>query len=181
MAIQILIKYTITDNNINEADHLLCEYNIELIKLYGLGVIKPNHHYSTHVGNCACNFGPLHNFWTFLFENLNKVLKSFKANNHAKGELKTTFFKEFQHTCETSHIICTLHANPAKALGSDTAQIMQKATHEEHGMVTGLAALCQDLNENSMDAGLDYSLSPQHYENILSMETYQLVTCALNA
>ncbi|KIO00297.1 hypothetical protein M404DRAFT_29676 [Pisolithus tinctorius Marx 270] len=148
MAIRILIKHAITDDDIDKADRLLHEYNIELIKLYGSGVIKPNHHYSTHVGNCACNFGPLHDFWTFLFECLNK---------------------EFQHTCETSRIICTLCANPAK-----------KAIHEEHGTVTGLAALCQDLNENSMD-GLAYSLSPWHHENILSMETYQLIARALNA
>ncbi|KIO10550.1 hypothetical protein M404DRAFT_21461 [Pisolithus tinctorius Marx 270] len=169
MAIQILIKCTITDNDIDKANRLLHEYNIELIKLYGSGLIKPNHHYSMHIGNCAHNFGPLHDFWTFLFKHLNKVLKSFKANNHAKGKLETTFFKEFQCMCETSCIICTLHANPAK-----------KATHEECGTVTGLAALCQDLDENSMD-GLAYSLSPWHHENILSMETYQLIACALDA
>jgi len=51
------------------------------------------------------NFRPLHDFWTFLFERLNKVLKSFKANNHANGELETTFFKEFHRTCEASRVV----------------------------------------------------------------------------
>ncbi|KAG1722490.1 uncharacterized protein EDB91DRAFT_1240213 [Suillus paluster] len=37
-------------------------------KLYGSAAIKPNHHYATHITNCVRNFGPLHNFWTFLFE-----------------------------------------------------------------------------------------------------------------
>ncbi|KAI6029294.1 hypothetical protein BKA83DRAFT_4047631, partial [Pisolithus microcarpus] len=75
------------------------------ILLYGTGIIKPNHHYATHVADCTCNFGPLHDFWTFLFERLNKVLKSFKANNHSNGELETTFFKEFHRTCETSRLV----------------------------------------------------------------------------
>ena len=33
MAIRILIKRTIVDDNIDEADWLLCEYNTELIKV----------------------------------------------------------------------------------------------------------------------------------------------------
>ncbi|KAG2125159.1 hypothetical protein DEU56DRAFT_707052, partial [Suillus clintonianus] len=69
--------------------------------LYSLNVIKPNHHYATHIASFVCNFGPLHDFWTFLFERLNKVLKSFKTNNHANGELETMFFSEFHQTCES--------------------------------------------------------------------------------
>lgn len=179
MAIRILIKRTITDDDIDEAHRLLCEYNVELIKLYGSGVIKPNHHYSIHIADCVRNFGPLHDFWTFLFERLNKVLKSFKANNHANGEIETTFFKEFHRMCETSRVICALRANPVKSLSSDAARIMQKATHEERGTVAGLAALCQDLDEISADAGLTYALSPRHQESVLSMETYRLLAHTL--
>ncbi|KAG2119425.1 hypothetical protein DEU56DRAFT_747229, partial [Suillus clintonianus] len=75
-------------------------------QLYGSSSIKPNHHYATHVSECARNFGPLHNFWTFLFEHLNKVLKSYKTNNHGNGELETTFFREFQRTCQTNRMVC---------------------------------------------------------------------------
>jgi len=38
-----------------------------------------------------------------------------------------------------------------KSLGSEAAQIMQKATHEERGTVAGLGALCQDLDKTSAD------------------------------
>src|SRR5713101_5522290 len=62
------------------------------MQLYSSGIIKPNHHYVTHVSECVQNFGPLHNFWMFLYERLNKVLKSFKTNNHGQGKLETTFF-----------------------------------------------------------------------------------------
>ncbi|KAG1727964.1 uncharacterized protein EDB91DRAFT_1239467 [Suillus paluster] len=74
-------------------------------KLYGSSVSKPNHHYATHVADCTHNFGSLNNFWMFLFERLNKVLKSFKTNNHADGELETTFFREFQRTCQTGRLV----------------------------------------------------------------------------
>ncbi|KIN96500.1 hypothetical protein M404DRAFT_33209 [Pisolithus tinctorius Marx 270] len=179
MAIRILIKHTITNHDIDTADDLLQEYSRDLIKLYGSAVMKPNHHYATHVGDCACNFGPLHNFWTFLFECLNKILKSFKANNHANGELESTFFKEFHRTCETSRVIYTMHTNPAKSLRSEAARIMQKVTHEEHGTIAGLVALSQELDEISMD-GMAYALSPRHHENNFSSETYRLLAHTLN-
>ncbi|KAL4079177.1 hypothetical protein J3A83DRAFT_4185270 [Scleroderma citrinum] len=47
--------------------------------------------------------------------------------------------------------IYSLCANPMESLCSEAAQIMQKAMHEEHGTVAGLAALCQDLDDISMD------------------------------
>jgi hypothetical protein len=40
----------------------------------------------------------MHGFWTFLFERLNKVLKSYNSSNHAGGELEVSFFREFQRT-----------------------------------------------------------------------------------
>ncbi|KAL4062690.1 hypothetical protein J3A83DRAFT_4381336 [Scleroderma citrinum] len=180
MAIQILIKCMITSHDINTANCLLQEYNIELIKLYRSNVMKPNHHYLTHVSDCTCNFGPLHDFWTFLFEHLNKVLKSFKANNHTNGELKMTFFKEFHHACESSRIY-SLCANPMESLCSEATQIMQKVMYEEHGTIAGLAALCQDLDDISTDTGVHYSLSLCHHKNIFSSETYRSLAYMLNA
>ncbi|KIO12035.1 hypothetical protein M404DRAFT_125672, partial [Pisolithus tinctorius Marx 270] len=185
MAIHILIKCTITDHDIDTTNNLLQEYNIELIKvsfhtLTHTTVMKLNHHYATHIGDCARNFGPLHNFWMFLFECLNKILKSFKANNHANSELEATFFKEFHRTCETSRVIYTMYTNPAKLLQSEAAQIMQKVTHKEHGTIAGLVALFQELDKISMDVGMAYTLSPYHHENSFSSKTYCLLTHTLN-
>ncbi|KAF8130623.1 hypothetical protein EV363DRAFT_1296693 [Boletus edulis] len=73
-ALWILLKYSLTDDNINIADDLLREYCTELIMLYGTSPLKPNHHFATHTASFVQNFGPLHNFWTFLFEQLNKIL-----------------------------------------------------------------------------------------------------------
>ncbi|KIN97963.1 hypothetical protein M404DRAFT_31780 [Pisolithus tinctorius Marx 270] len=180
MAIRILIKHTITNHDVDTADDLLREYGRELIKLYGSAVMKLNHHYATHIGDCTHNFGPLHNFWMFLFECLNKILKSFKANNHTNGELESMFFKEFHRTCETSRVIYMMHTNPAKSLRSEAARIMQKVMHEERGTVAGLVALSQELDEISMD-GMAYALSPCHHENNFSSKTYRLLARTLNA
>jgi hypothetical protein len=132
-ALRILIRRRLTDPDIDRADALIREYCTELIpvspccllgqqanmhtsQLYGSVVMKPNHHYATHVSDCARNFGPLHDFWTFLFERLNKVLKSYRTNNHAQGELEVMFFNEFHKTCRTSRVVCdrTFHFQNAE-------------------------------------------------------------------
>ena len=48
MAIRILIKRTITDDDIDEADWLLCEYNTELIKVC-LQLYKNSLWYCTYI------------------------------------------------------------------------------------------------------------------------------------
>lgn len=121
-ALRILVQRRLNDSEVDHADSLLHTYCSELIRvriffgqvvqltalglqLYGSGVIKPNHHYATHVAECVRNFGPLHDFWTFLFERLNKVLKSFRTNNHGQGDLETTFFTEFHKASQTSRLV----------------------------------------------------------------------------
>ena len=67
--------------------------------------IKPNHHYAVHAAEFIHDFGPMYSFWTFLFEQLNKVLKSYKSNNHGNGELEASFFHEFHHMVPVSQIV----------------------------------------------------------------------------
>lgn len=75
------------------------------MQLYGPSVIRPNHHYACHTAESVRDYGPLHEFWTFLFERLNKVLKSYKTSNHAGGELETSFFREFHRTVQESRLV----------------------------------------------------------------------------
>ena len=85
-AICILLHCQLINSQIDHTDQLLREYCTELIsvcapitqikmpgkltvqQLYGFSVIKPNHHYLTHVSKCVQNYGLLHDFWTFLCE-----------------------------------------------------------------------------------------------------------------
>lgn len=75
-------------------------------QLYGPDVIRPNHHYAVHTAEFIRDYGPLYCFWTFLFERLNKVLKSFSTNNHANGEVEVTFFREFHRSILVSRAVC---------------------------------------------------------------------------
>ncbi|KAG1803019.1 uncharacterized protein BJ212DRAFT_1247590, partial [Suillus subaureus] len=58
--------------------------------------VKPTHHWVTHIFNQLQDYRPVYNFWTFLFEHLNKVLKSYSMNNHSNGEIEVTFMHAFQ-------------------------------------------------------------------------------------
>ncbi|KIJ10597.1 hypothetical protein PAXINDRAFT_16432 [Paxillus involutus ATCC 200175] len=157
----------LSDNNIEQASYWIREYGKELITLYGSAVIKPNHYYATHVGACSCNFGPLHDFWTFLYEQLNKVLKSFKMNNHANGELETTFFHEFQRTCEVGRLTYALQHYPPRSLPFLASKVMLKTSKEEQGTVTGLVMLCEGLDNMSNDEYMFQNLLSSSPDNLL--------------
>lgn len=55
----------------------------------------PNHHWAVHLREQILDFGPVYGFWAFLQERLNYVLKSFKTNNRADGELEVTLMRSF--------------------------------------------------------------------------------------
>ena len=58
--------------------------------------VKPNHHWSTHIFTQIIDYGPVYGFWSFTYERLNKVLKSYHTNNHGGGEIEVTFFRAFK-------------------------------------------------------------------------------------
>ncbi|KAF8887304.1 hypothetical protein BD779DRAFT_1470716 [Infundibulicybe gibba] len=158
-ALKLLTQCSLTDQDINKAEALLRDYCNELMTLYGQDVIKPNHYYAMDVADCSRNFGPLHDFWSFLFERLNKILKSYKTNNHAN---------EFQRTCLAARITCSLKTSPPGSLQHDVATIMLKATNEERGTVAGLAALSHDLDNLDPD-GKRYHASHETGSNRSSL------------
>ncbi|KAJ7774305.1 hypothetical protein DFH07DRAFT_952551 [Mycena maculata] len=62
-SIKIFVRDRITEAELK----LYREYCLKLIELYGPEVICPNHHYATHTACNICNYGPLNEFWMFLF------------------------------------------------------------------------------------------------------------------
>jgi hypothetical protein len=71
--------------------------------------MRPNHHYATYLPDCIRDFGPLVGFWTYVFERLNKVLKSYNSANHSGGELEVSFFREYHRTILTNRLVRTEH------------------------------------------------------------------------
>jgi hypothetical protein len=135
-----------------------------LLQLYGEDVIRPNHHYATDVPDCIRDFGPLVGFWTFLFERLNKILKSYNSANHSGGELEVSFFREFhrtilhsrvvrRHTCRCwfSLLILTQMSNAA-AYGDVYMRVsidaMRGVSADNRGT---FQALAQDIAEHAQD------------------------------
>ncbi|KAI0764182.1 hypothetical protein BD413DRAFT_494895 [Trametes elegans] len=105
-ALRLYLSDCINEEQLLTADKLIRAYCIELIELYGPGVIRPNHHYATHTAEFVRDYGPLREFWTFLFERLNKLLKSYRTNNHEGGQIEATFFREFHWTAQLNRSVC---------------------------------------------------------------------------
>ncbi|KZT51686.1 hypothetical protein CALCODRAFT_423135, partial [Calocera cornea HHB12733] len=66
------------------------------VQIYGPTSVTPTFHWLTHMPEQVRRYGPVHGFWAFLFERLNKLLKSFNTNNHQGGEMEVTFAREFK-------------------------------------------------------------------------------------
>ncbi|OCH84788.1 hypothetical protein OBBRIDRAFT_798774 [Obba rivulosa] len=157
----------------NVADRLIHEYCSELLTLYGSAVIRPNHHYATHTAECIADYGPLREFWTFIFERMNKVLKSYHTDNHAGGELECSFLREFFRTVNTSCLLAQAshaapasselaqasHAAPASSGINQAINAMFKASSDDRGT---LQALSQKIDEQTEDAMLNLNLSPRY-------------------
>ncbi|EDR11390.1 uncharacterized protein LACBIDRAFT_323939 [Laccaria bicolor S238N-H82] len=171
-ALRLFLAREISDAQIDVADGLLREYCQELVVLYGPDVIKPNHHYATHTSECLRDFGPMHGFWTFLFERLNKVLKSYKTNNHGGGELETTFFREFHRTVATSHMVAQAARSDQPEYFQAAVQHMFDATADDRGTVQALA---RDLEEHHKDDGVIFSLSPRFERREMDSGLYAAV------
>ncbi|KAF7363429.1 hypothetical protein MSAN_00998700 [Mycena sanguinolenta] len=168
-AVKILVAHTITEADLTHADTLIREYCWELVDLYGAEVIRPNHHYATHTAQSVRNYGPLHEFWTFLFERLNKVLKSYKTPNHAGGELETSFFREFQRTVQQSRLLSQAAHEPVGSELRQAVTVMYHATADDRGTVQALA---RELDAARADEGIDFELSAHSEKAQLHPELY---------
>ncbi|OBZ79611.1 hypothetical protein A0H81_00065 [Grifola frondosa] len=172
-ALHLLCQDEISVNSIMKADTLLRQYCADLIKLYGTAAIRPNHYYATHITEFILDYGPLHTFWSFLFERLNKLLKSYNTNNHGDGELETTFFTEFHRTCQVSRVIYNM-AN--KVTGSPQtsklAKLMLKTTQDDRGTVAGLVAWVDEVDKahNEAHPVQTYAMSPRRKTSTLSSQ-----------
>ncbi|KAI0676009.1 hypothetical protein C8Q78DRAFT_1150337 [Trametes maxima] len=176
-ALKLLTAHVLTTVDIQEADRLLREYGQDIVRLYGPNAVRPNHHYATHVPDFALKFGPLHEFWSFLFERLNKVLKSFNANNRSDGELETTFFAEFHRTAGSSRVVAFMeHDMQNQPLLERLGAAMSKATHDGRGTVAGLAAWARQADEDLNTAhpwASPYTMSIRRETRTMSSQTYR--------
>lgn len=84
------------------------------------------------------DYEPVYGYWAFPMERLNKILKSYKTNSHASGELEVTFMREFQRDVRLREMIVSLSRSD-DYLASTTAGLLLETESDGCGTVAGLA------------------------------------------
>ncbi|KAH9918949.1 hypothetical protein B0H21DRAFT_702299 [Amylocystis lapponica] len=156
-AMKILTSSSLDEAQLQRGDRLLSGYLLDFKELYGQAALKPNHHYSMHVAAQIRDFGPVYNFWAFLPEHLNKVLKGFHLNNWSGGELEVSMMRAFLRSASLHNMISTL-----SAVGSDPSVAIAKRLLQENqearGTVEAVAASGEVYDDGESQSGLPITL-----------------------
>ena len=100
-----------------------------------------------HIFDQICDYGPVHGFWTFTFERLNKTLKGYKTNNHGGGEIEVTFFREFHRDVRLRELVTSLSqidGNIPSRGSKEVAKLLLESDGDDRGT---LASLCREIDE----------------------------------
>jgi hypothetical protein len=119
-SLKLYLGRQIDEEDIDRADALLQQYlqiycqvstfvltfiaNI-ILQLYGSASMKPNHHYVVHLPDQLRDFGPVYEFWTFLTERLNKILKSYNSNFWGGGQLEVSMMRHFNREVRVHNLV----------------------------------------------------------------------------
>lgn len=72
----------------------------------------PNHHWSVHTPDQILDYGPVYDFWTFMTERLNKILKNVNNNHWGGGRLEITMMRGFSRETQFETMVCLLSCFP---------------------------------------------------------------------
>ncbi|KZT57362.1 hypothetical protein CALCODRAFT_508810 [Calocera cornea HHB12733] len=91
-------------------------------------------------------YGPVHGFWTFLFERLNKVLKAINTSGHKGGVVEVTFAREFKREISLTRMCSVLANQDNDRLARFIASNLKKHARDiaRIGTLSALAAEAQD-------------------------------------
>ncbi|KAF7290474.1 alcohol dehydrogenase [Mycena kentingensis (nom. inval.)] len=157
---KIILGGTIDAASLPRAQQLLEDYLAGFLKNHP-DLVKPNFHYITHIFRIIHDFGPVYGFWTFLFERLNKLLKSYDTNNHGNGELEVTFIREFfrdVHLRELLRQYAQMEAvTPEDQCLVENAWLILASDSDMRGT---LAAMAAEIETLSADTSITFSLGP---------------------
>ncbi|KAJ7240265.1 hypothetical protein C8J57DRAFT_1245473 [Mycena rebaudengoi] len=94
-ALKIIVGRSVRLDQLDCVKTLLRDYLLTYLDIYGESEVMPNHHWAVHVPDQLPDYGPVYNFWAFLTERLNKLLKNLNSNNWTGGELEVLMMREF--------------------------------------------------------------------------------------
>ena len=130
------------------------------LQIYGKDALKPNFHWATHQFEQLYNFGSMSNFWCFLPERLNGVLKSVNSNYWKHGVMESTFMHGFladSAVLRIVHILCicfchefTDPLSQMRHIQLEHADYKMRLTQEEQKESQALHELMTELLTSSL-------------------------------
>ncbi|EJU02722.1 hypothetical protein DACRYDRAFT_15351 [Dacryopinax primogenitus] len=140
--IKIYTHRQISETELDWADRLYKDFFEEYVEIYGEINVTPTFHWVTHMAAQVRCFGPAQGFWTFLFEHLNKVLKTIRTNRRKRGGVELTFAQEFKRELSISRLTTVLLTQWQDFLARLIAQEMDKQLRDlaHKGTLTSMAA-----------------------------------------
>lgn len=93
-ALELLQRY-LFDFKKASSVYCLCLHTHIYGQVYGEEYMTPNQHWSVHTPDQIRDYGPVYNFWTFMTERLNKILKNINNNHWGGGRLEVSMMRGF--------------------------------------------------------------------------------------
>ncbi|KAL5520523.1 hypothetical protein ACEPAG_9747 [Sanghuangporus baumii] len=157
-ALKIVLGRTIRLADLDRAEMLLKEYLEGYLTIHPMDV-KPNHHWVLHIFEQIRDFGPVYGFWTFTGERLNKVLKSFKTNNHNGGEIETSFLRVFCRDMALQDTLRSLSEQEDDDSGlSEVARLLSREERDTRGTVASMNLVNQEVEERTRETLLGHGI-----------------------
>ncbi|KZT60267.1 hypothetical protein CALCODRAFT_480790 [Calocera cornea HHB12733] len=129
--LKILLRREVTEQDLAQAIMLFKEWFEEFVQIYGSKCVTPTFHWLTHMDAQIRRYGPVHGFWTYLYERLNKVMKTYRTNNHGGGELEVTFSREWKREMMIARLSAALVKQDNDPMGKEVALEIQKQTRDQ--------------------------------------------------
>lgn len=121
--------------------------------------VKPNFHWVIHIFDQICDYGPVYGFWSFTYERLNKLLKSYNTNNHGGGEIETTFMRAHIRDSKIRDILRTATQDTEVGL-QNAANLLLRTDGDNRGTVAGMAQELDEAAQQGMYVSVWY---PSHF------------------
>lgn len=83
IAVEHVTKRSVNYDWVSIYERHMLQYLISIKEIDPQHDFVPNHHLSLHLGDCLCNFGPVHTWWCFPFERYNGIMSRMNTNNKA--------------------------------------------------------------------------------------------------
>ncbi|EJU03312.1 hypothetical protein DACRYDRAFT_115499 [Dacryopinax primogenitus] len=146
-ALKIFMRREITESELLRAKELYAQFFQGFVQIYGAENATPTMHWVTHMPEQIRRYGPIHGFWTFLFERLNKVLKNVPTNGHKGGTIEISFARAFKREMSLARMNTVLAAQHQDPLARFYATELHAQTGElaRTGTLTAMAVEAEDL------------------------------------